>query len=164
MRNPLNPKEDSLVESHMRDTTATRRNVLTTAVATAGAAAGAVTLAACGDGDAGSKEGSGQSQPPPTSPGTVVATLADVSVGQAKSVTMNGQPVIVARPSDNNAVAFSAICTHQGCTVVPSGQSLDCPCHRSQFNALTGAVQRGPAHEPLPAIPVKVNNGEIVTT
>lgn len=149
------------MERHMRDTITTRRNVLTTA----GAAAGTITLAACGGGDdTGSKEGSGQSQPPPTSPGTVVATLADVSVGQAKSVTMNGHPVIVARTSDNNAVAFSAICTHQGCTVVPSGDNLDCPCHRSQFNALTGAVKRGPAHEPLPAIPVKVNNGEIVTT
>ncbi|GLY65691.1 iron-sulfur protein [Amycolatopsis taiwanensis] len=136
--------------------------VLTTAVAAAGAAAGTVALAACGDGDAGSKAAG--SQPPSTAPGTVVAALADVSVGQAKSVTVNGHPAIVTRRSDHDAVAFSAICTHEGCTLVPSGEDLNCPCHRSQFNALTGAVQRGPAKAPLSAIPVKVDNGKIVTT
>jgi Rieske Fe-S protein len=69
----------------------------------------------------------------------------------------------VARPTDTDAVAFSAICTHQGCTVAPSGSRLNCPCHGSVFNALTGAVEHGPARSPLPSIPVKVVNGNVVT-
>ena len=45
-------------------------------------------------------------------------------VGQAA----DGSPAIVARPTATTAVAFSAICTHEGCTVNPAGSELDCPC------------------------------------
>jgi Rieske Fe-S protein len=152
----------------MSSESTTRRTVLTTGVAAAGAAAGAVALAACGSGGGSSSADASAANPasaaPGTTSGTVIASVSDVAVGQAKSVTVNGHPAIVARPSENEAVAFSAICTHQGCTVVPSGDQLNCPCHRSQFNAFTGAVQRGPAQSPLPAIAVKVENGQITTT
>jgi Rieske Fe-S protein len=144
--------------------TTSRRTVLTTGVAVAGAAAGTVALAACSSG-AGSAPtaSSAGSAPPSTTPGTTVTALSDLSVGEAKSVTIEGQQAIVARPSENDAVAFSAICTHQGCTVAPSGSTLNCPCHGSVFNAMTGAVEHGPAQRPLPAIPVKVDNGNVVT-
>jgi Rieske Fe-S protein len=59
-------------------------------------------------------------------------------------------------------VCFSAICTHEGCTVLRSGNRLDCPCHGSVFDALTGAVLNGPAAEPLPRIPVRVTGGKVV--
>lgn len=138
----------------------TRRTVLTTGVA----AAGAVALAACGtDSDAtgnpATDGGSGGSTPP----GTTVASLSDLAVGQARSVRIGGKEAVIARPTDTTAVCFSAICTHQGCTVKPDGDKLTCPCHGSVFNALTGAVERGPARQPLPAIPVKVDGGKVVT-
>ena len=39
-------------------------------------------------------------------------------------------------------------------------QFLFCSCHGSQFDPKTGAeVQAGPAPRPLPALPVKVEDG-----
>lgn len=142
----------------------TRRTVLTSGVAVAGAAAGAVALAACGadSGSTSNSGGSGGSVAPAPS-GNTVGALNDVPVGQAKAVTVNGQAAILARPSANAAACFSAICTHQGCTVAPEGAELKCPCHGSVFNALTGAVEKGPAKTALPSIPVKVDGGNVVT-
>ncbi|NKQ53679.1 Rieske (2Fe-2S) protein [Amycolatopsis sp. K13G38] len=144
--------------------TPTRRTVLTTGVAVAGAAAGTVVLAACGSSGSGSSSGSsGGSSAAPAPAGTTVATLSDITVGQCKSVKVNGQDAIVARPTETTAACFSAICTHAGCTVQPDGSELKCPCHGSVFNALTGAVEKGPASTALPSIPVKVDGQNVVT-
>jgi nitrite reductase/ring-hydroxylating ferredoxin subunit len=144
----------------------TRRTVLTTGAAAAGAAAGAVALAACAGGSTQSGSGSGgqsSAAGQPAAGGTAIASLSDVPVGGAKSVTIGGQAAIVARPSESNVVAFSAACTHKQCTVKIDAGKLKCPCHGSVFNALTGAVEHAPATAPLPSIPVKVDNGKIVS-
>jgi Rieske Fe-S protein len=145
--------------------TTTRRTVL---VAGAGGA-GLVVLAACSNGGSsgsgsgnGSGNGGGSSTQPANKP---LATLAEIGVGQVVSVTLpDGTPAIIARPTSAGVVCHSAICTHQGCVVNPDGQRLVCPCHGSQFNAMTGAVLQGPAASPLPKIPVKVADGKVVTT
>ncbi len=94
--------------------------------------------------------------------GTLVA-LADVPVGGAVAVTTPaGDPVIVSQPTAGTAVAFSAVCTHQGCLVTPRGADLVCPCHGSVFDAKTGAVLQSPATKPLPSVPVTVEKGEVV--
>jgi len=86
-----------------------------------------------------------------------------VPVGGAVAATdANGKPIIVAQPTAGKAVAFSAICTHQGCPVKVAGVELHCPCHGSKFNALTGAVLGGPAAQPLPEVTVAVANGKVV--
>ncbi|MEU5264339.1 Rieske (2Fe-2S) protein [Amycolatopsis sp. NPDC021455] len=137
-----------------------RRTVLTTGATVAGAAVGAVALTACGT-DSGPKAGTAQA---PIAAGTPLVALADVPVGQAKAAKApDGSDVIVARTSESAAAAFSAVCTHQGCTVAPKGADLVCPCHGSVFNALTGEVKQGPANKPLPSVPVKVENGKVVT-
>ncbi|MEC3980976.1 QcrA and Rieske domain-containing protein [Amycolatopsis sp. H20-H5] len=140
-----------------------RRTVLTTGAAVAGAAVGAVALTACGS-SAGTPSG-GQAGAPAASPGQPLTALADIQVGQAKAAkTADGKDVIVARTAETTVAAFSAICTHQGCTVAPQGAELHCPCHGSVFDALTGAVKKGPASSPLPAVAVKVDNGQVVTS
>jgi Rieske Fe-S protein len=85
-------------------------------------------------------------------------------MGGAVSATgPKGEKLIVAQPTSGKAVAFSAICTHMGCTVAPSGAKLNCPCHGSVFDALTGKNVSGPAPKPLPAVDVHVADGNVVT-
>jgi Rieske Fe-S protein len=47
--------------------------------------------------------------------------------------------------------------------VVPAGTQLQCPCHGSAYNAVTGAVINGPATRPLAQIAVHVANGAVLT-
>ncbi|HEY6933911.1 MAG TPA: Rieske (2Fe-2S) protein [Marmoricola sp.] len=59
--------------------------------------------------------------------------------------------VVVTQPSKGSFKAFSAICTHQGCTVGQVSQgTIDCPCHGSEFSIKDGSVVQGPATRPLP--------------
>lgn len=56
-------------------------------------------------------------------------------------------------------VAYSAICTHEGCEVgySASRQLLGCPCHGALFDpASNGAAVRGPARRPLAPIDITV--------
>lgn len=134
----------------------TRRTVLVAGVA----GAGAVALAACSPGGG---AGSGTTAPTAAADQTLAA-LKDIPVGSAVSATLpDGSPVVVAQPTAGTAVCFSAICTHQGCTVAPSGNELQCPCHGSLYNAATGAVLQGPAPRPLAQVPVHVVGGEVLT-
>ena len=77
---------------------------------------------------------------------------------------MGGKAVVVAQPTAGTAVAFSAICTHKGCTVAPAGAKLNCPCHGSVYDALTGKVLSGPAPRALTSVPVTVKDGAVVAS
>lgn len=146
------------------ETRISRRTVL----AGAGAAAGAVVLTACrgssGGSDAGSGGSSGASSDSSGGGSSEALTpLSKVPVGGAVAAkTPDGKPVIVAQPSQGQVVAFSAICTHMGCTVAPDGKILQCPCHGSQYNVTTGDVIRGPAPRALSKVAVKVEDGQVV--
>lgn len=71
--------------------------------------------------------------------------------------------VVVTKDASGTIHAFSATCTHQGCTLSSvSGGTINCPCHGSRFDAGTGAVVQGPATRPLPAVPVTVQGDQIV--
>ena len=77
------------------------------------------------------------------------------------SVIVSG--VIIANTGNDNYVALSSICTHQGCTVNYSVQTnrFPCPCHGSVFNA-DGSVVNGPATAPLKRYTV-TKEGNILT-
>ena len=64
-------------------------------------------------------------------------------------VPVSGQRVIVLQSQDQ-LHAFSAKCTHEGCTVtyVPGQSSIWCPCHDGRFD-LSGRVLSGPPPKPL---------------
>ncbi|TDQ52498.1 cytochrome bc1 complex Rieske iron-sulfur subunit [Actinorugispora endophytica] len=59
-------------------------------------------------------------------------------------------------------VAYSKICTHVGCPAAlyeRTTHRILCPCHQSTFDAANGAeVVFGPAHRPLPQLPVRVDD------
>jgi cytochrome b6-f complex iron-sulfur subunit len=89
--------------------------------------------------------------------------LSAIPVGGSIVATQAGKPIVVSRPSAGTAAAFSAICTHMGCTVNAGGPRLNCPCHGSAYNAFTGQVLQGPAVQALPAIAVHVADGYVVS-
>lgn len=72
------------------------------------------------------------------------------------------QLVVVTQPTAGQFKAFSATCTHMGCTVnqIADGR-IDCPCHGSEYSITDGAVLRGPAPKPLPAKQIKVTGDSI---
>lgn len=114
-----------------------------------------------GGGTAGGGGGGGTAGGGTAGGGVLVAT-GGVPQGGAVVVDRGGQPLIVAQPAPGQFVAHSAICTHAGCTVAADGSAALCPCHGSRFNAFTGAVENGPATQPLPEVSVRVDNGSVV--
>ena len=107
--------------------------------------------------------------PGKTPPGTAVGPASDVPVGQAASFQdpATGDPAIVIRPSSGTFLAFDAVCPHAGCTVGydPSAKVIICPCHGSQFNASTGAVEVGPAASGLKRLAIAAGpDGQLYVT
>ncbi|GIJ32828.1 Rieske (2Fe-2S) protein [Verrucosispora sp. WMMD703] len=94
-------------------------------------------------------------------PGTpALATLADIPVGGGAIFADAG--VVVTQPTDGIIKAYSATCTHQGCTVTSvSDGTIVCACHNSVFDIADGSVRSGPAGAPLPAANVTVDGDAI---
>ncbi|MFI6036419.1 Rieske (2Fe-2S) protein [Streptomyces sp. NPDC051315] len=123
-------------------------------------ATGATALAVgCGEGDDNGGT-SAESASPAASPGRELARTADIPVGGGK--IFKDEKVVVTQPTKGDFKAFSAVCTHQGCTVagVADG-TINCPCHRSSFRIADGSVTGGPATRPLPEEQVTVE-GDVI--
>jgi Rieske Fe-S protein len=90
-----------------------------------------------------------------------IAALADIPVGGGKILAAQG--VVLTQPTAGVVKAFSAVCTHAGCTVGDvSDGTINCPCHGSKFAIADGSVAGGPAPRPLPPIGVTVQGGQVV--
>ena len=153
-----------------------RRTVLRAAGVGGAGVAGAAALAACG----------GSSTPPTTAGAAPSTPTSSTSSGSGTSGSSgggapSGTPVkttdvpvgggvinasalfVVTQPSAGQFKAFSATCTHQGCTVtrVENG-FIDCPCHQSQFDITTGTPTSGSqARSPLPAKTATVSGDSV---
>ena len=141
-------------------------------------AAGASVLAACGGGSgnggsgnggaaggkgdsSGKKAGGGAETQAPG--GQAIARTSEVGPGSAAKFEDSGSPAVLVHLESGDFVAYSAVCTHQGCTVAYKNGQLACPCHGSVFDPANGAqVVNGPAQRPLPEIPVEVRGGEVL--
>ncbi|MFD9337009.1 Rieske (2Fe-2S) protein [Streptomyces sp. NPDC060028] len=137
-----------------------RRTVLKGAAALAGAAGAGLTLAAC---STGTGTGTG------TAAGAPAVPAEPVELGAASEVPVGGatlfrkSKLVVSCKEAGQYKAFSAQCTHAGCVLdkIVEGEG-NCPCHGSRFDVTTGKVLRGPATDPLPEVPVKVEGGKII--
>jgi len=140
-----------------------------TALAGVGGAAGLAFAAACSDttdsaSDGGENAGEDPGEDAGGGAGTELTALSDVPVGGAVAVEgADGKPLLVTRPSEDEVIALSAVCTHQGCAVAPDGERLRCPCHGSTYD-LTGKNIDGPAPSPLTPVTVEVVDGTVVTS
>ena len=113
-----------------------------------------------GGSDGGSKKSSGGEA---KAGGTAIASESEVAPGSAYKFEDSGNPALLVHLENGDFVAYSAVCTHQGCKVAYQDGNLACPCHGSTFDPANGAsVVTGPATRPLPEIPVKVEGGEVV--
>jgi thiosulfate dehydrogenase [quinone] large subunit len=73
----------------------------------------------------------------------------------------DGAADIVVRHGDGSLSAFSAVCTHAGCTVGYQGGQIVCPCHGGTFDAGSGAVVSGPPPSGLARRKVIESGGSI---
>ena len=137
-------------------------------------AASASVLAACGGGESGgggsggnadgdsTEAAGGGSKKAKTRGGKAIAQTSEVAPGSAVEFEESGSPAVLVHLGSGDFVAYSAVCTHQGCTVAYQDGQLACPCHGSVFDPANGAeVVAGPAPRPLPDIPVEVHGGEV---
>jgi Rieske Fe-S protein len=109
------------------------------------------------------KKTGGGSKGAQASGGQAIARTSEVAPGSALKFKSSGQPAVLVHLQSGDFVAYSAVCTHQGCEVAYKNGQLVCPCHGSIFDAENGAeVVNGPAQRPLPEIPVEVQGGEVV--
>jgi Rieske Fe-S protein len=69
-------------------------------------------------------------------------------------------PICVYRFSSEKYQALWMKCTHQGTELHVFGDKLQCPAHGSEF-ANTGAVQNGPAAEPLRTFPIAISSVDL---
>jgi Rieske Fe-S protein len=122
------------------------------------AACGSTSSSGGGSGNGGSGNG-GSGSDTSTASKDLGATSA-IPVGGGK--IFPDQLVVVTQPTAGAFKAFTAVCTHMGCTVnqVRNGLIL-CPCHGSEYSITDGAVKQGPAPTPLPAKQITVANDQI---
>jgi Rieske Fe-S protein len=125
-------------------------------------------VAACSDG-----EPSGSSNTPTGGGSTTAATPGESTKGLTALATVpDGGGVIVDGPDGGKLLvvrtgdevkAYNAACTHMGTTVeAPKNGVALCPNHGSQFSTATGAVEKGPATQPLASVSVKIDGDQVV--
>jgi len=153
--------------------TVDRRTVLRGAAIAGAAVAAAPALAACG-----SDEPAATDTVTDTSPSADASTpkdgngngggdaevlVASADVPEGGGIILNDQDIVVTQPTAGEFVAFSSICTHQGCPVsdVANG-TINCSCHGSQFSVDDGSFVAGPAPSPLPPVEVSVDGDSVV--
>lgn len=91
-----------------------------------------------------------------------LANLADIPAGGG--LVLEDAGVVLVRGAGDQVQGFSAICTHQGCSVTSvEGGQIICPCHGSKFDAATGEPVAGPAKRPLPPVAVTVRDNAVFT-
>jgi thiosulfate dehydrogenase [quinone] large subunit len=101
--------------------------------------------------------------------GTAIGPASAVPVGGSASFQdpKTGDPGVVVQPEAGTFAAFDVVCPHQGCIVAYSApdKKFICPCHGSQFNGKTGAVENGPATSGLGRIRIKEGpDGQLYVT
>jgi Rieske Fe-S protein len=148
-----------------------------TLLACTGAAGAAAVLAGCARGNSSSvgiaasqpvqgnsttaaQAGSGSSAAAPNQP-PALARISDVPVGGGKILA--DKKIVITQPRADSFEAFTAVCTHGGCTVSSvSDGTINCPCHGSKFSVTNGSVVSGPAASPLAPVSITVQGSSIV--
>ncbi|MBS2536800.1 Rieske (2Fe-2S) protein [Catenulispora sp. NF23] len=134
-----------------------RRSIMKAAAFVVVPVAGVGAVAAC------ASSGGSSSKSASSVNGTVTVASSSVPVGGG-FVDQNNN-IVVTQPTTGQYKAFSAICTHQGCTVGGvTNNRIVCPCHGSVFSATDGSVINGPATRPLSPMDAALNGANVDVT
>jgi Rieske Fe-S protein len=134
----------------------TRRTIL---IAT-GAAGATALVAGCGGSDDNGDSTATTSPGQDGQEGQELATTSEIPVGGG--TIFKDEEVVVTQPKQGDFKAFSAICTHQQCTVATVADgTINCVCHGSKFNITDGSVANPPATRPLPEKKITVDGNSI---
>ena len=145
------------LENYLQDSTPTRREFCTDACRVLSLAGLAALLPGCGGGGSPTApSGSVPALPVVSAPvaggaATIPIDAASplASVGGAALVQTSSGNLLVARTAQETFAAFTAVCTHQACTITGfQNQLFVCPCHGSQFST-AGSPVSGPANRAL---------------
>jgi uncharacterized membrane protein/nitrite reductase/ring-hydroxylating ferredoxin subunit len=96
----------------------------------------------------------------------VVARSDELEVDQMKLLRVDGRRLVLARTKEGY-VAFDDRCTHRGGSLaggIMIGGVVQCPWHGSQFDCRSGAVNAGPAQQPVATYSVRDKEGKIILT
>ena len=104
---------------------------------------------------------------PPKNPGSMTGKVevgpeSEFRPGSGTIFRFGDKPGILIRGPDGSLAAYSAVCTHLGCTVGyrPDHKDIYCACHGGVYN-LNGKNIAGPPPKPLEKYHVKVENGKV---
>lgn len=92
-----------------------------------------------------------------------VADAGDVTDGEVNSYSVGDRQVAIANLG-GELHAFDDVCTHQQCSLSEGdldGTAIECACHGSQFDILTGEVLEGPATDPVDVFDVREEAGDL---
>ncbi|MEW2619739.1 Rieske (2Fe-2S) protein [Streptomyces sp. NPDC048106] len=121
---------------------------------------GAAVVPVAGLGLAACSAPGGSAAAEPTAP---VDLGAESEVAEGGAKLYKDHNVVVSRDKSGTLKAYSTVCTHAGCAINKlRGTTLICPCHGSEFDAVSGKVVQAPATEPLTELSVKTEKGRIV--
>jgi len=90
----------------------------------------------------------------------------DLPVASALMFKFGASPAMLIHGADGSWVAFSAVCTHLGCTVKyePQMNRIHCSCHGGTYDPHTGKNTSGPPPRPLKAYKVTVGAANVVVS
>jgi nitrite reductase/ring-hydroxylating ferredoxin subunit len=92
-----------------------------------------------------------------------VGSSGELGDGEMNSYTAGVRQVAIAN-IEGDIHAWDDTCTHQGCSLAEGeldGTIVECPCHGSQFDILTGEAVQGPATEPVDVFEVREAEGQL---
>ena len=91
-----------------------------------------------------------------------IASLAEVPEGEMRAFDLPEGRVALAHV-EQEVFAIGDECTHEGCSLAEGDlgaqeDSVICPCHASEFDLRTGEPLAGPAEDPVPVYPVRIQD------
>jgi nitrite reductase/ring-hydroxylating ferredoxin subunit len=92
-----------------------------------------------------------------------IGSSGAIADGEVMSFGAGSRQVAIANV-EGDLHAFDDTCTHQQCSLAEGeldGTVIECPCHGSQFDVITGEAVNGPAVDPVDVFQTRDEDGQL---